>query len=188
MSSKAGDNPSKQQQQQILTAEGLGGVNIKGLDDPRTKTGLPNVGEAKASDPDWVQRKNPEDMPRYMTTKATGSEKVAGEGVGYDPGSSAVATLEDTTPQRSSGASGSQTGLLPRNHELGGHGDPAAFGSVGAETQYGHKQRDRAAAGDDTKINREDFGRSSETREKAGTEVGIKGEELHRGFDVNPPR
>lgn len=112
----------------------------------------------------------------------------SGEGVGYDPGSATVATLEGSTPQRSSGASASQTGLLPRTHELGGKADPEALGSVGAETQYGHKQRDRAAAGDDTKINREDFGKSTEAREKAGTEGGIQGEELHRGFDVNPPR
>ncbi len=165
----------------VQTAEGLGGVNITGVSDPRTKTGLPNVGEAKSSDPDWVQRKNPEDMPKYM--KATGSEKVAG----YDPGSATVATMEGTTPQRSSGASASQTGLLPRTHELGGHGDPGALGSVGAETQAGQKQRDRAAAGDDTMINREDYGKSTETRAKAGTEGGIQGEELHRGLDVHPP-
>lgn len=107
--------------------------------------------------------------------------------MGYDPGSGTVGTIEGSTPHQSSGASASQTGLLPRSHELGGKSDPAALGSVGAETQYGQKQRDRAAAGDDTLINREDFGKSTEAREKAGTEGGIQGEDLHRGLDVDPP-
>lgn len=95
--------------------------------------------------------------------------------MGYDPGSATVATIEGST--------------LHKSHELAGKADPAALGSVGAETQYGHKQRDRASAGDDTKINREDFGKSTEAREKAGTEGGgIQGEDVHRGFDVDPPQ
>jgi hypothetical protein len=78
MSSKAsergGEKGSSEQ-----TAMGLGGVNIEGFNDPRAKTGISNVGESKESDPEWVQRKNPEDMHRYMHTKVTGSERVAGE-------------------------------------------------------------------------------------------------------------
>jgi len=79
MSSKASERggekgPSEQ------TAMGLGGVNIEGFNDARTKTGIPDVGKSKESDPDWVHRKDPEDMRRYMHTKAaTGTERVAGE-------------------------------------------------------------------------------------------------------------
>lgn len=58
------------------TAEGLGGVNICGFEDPRTATDLPNAGEAKSSDPEWVHRVDPEKVPKYMTKS---NNEVAGK-------------------------------------------------------------------------------------------------------------
>ena len=110
--------------------------------------------------------------------------------MGYDPGSATVATMEGA-PQ-SSGISGSQTGLLHRSHELGGRGDPQSLGAAGADTYVGGagtgagpKQRDRASTGADYLENKEGYGKS--TRARAGTEGGVQGEEMQRGFDVNPP-
>ena len=50
---------------EVQTAEGLGGVNVRGVDDPRTRTGLPDVAEPKPSDPDWVHRRDPAEIPKY---------------------------------------------------------------------------------------------------------------------------
>lgn len=112
--------------------------------------------------------------------------------MGYDPASATVAGTE-VAPQ-SSGASDSQTGLLPRSHELGGRGGPESLGAAGADfyagsagTGAGPKMRHRASAGADYLDNREDVGKSTKTRAKAGTEGGVQGEEMHQGFDVTPP-
>jgi hypothetical protein len=84
---------------------------------------------------------------------------------------------ESATP--SSGGGTSVTNTMPQSHALSGKGDPQAFGAAGADTYAGSgrgvlgagpKMRDRASAGDDTLVNREDFGKSEEMRKKAGTE------------------
>jgi hypothetical protein len=42
----------------VKTAEGLGGTNIQGADDPKTRIDAAhsNVAEPKPSDPEWVNR------------------------------------------------------------------------------------------------------------------------------------
>ena len=169
-----------------LTAEGLGGENIQGLADPRThEADLPNVGESKPSDPEWVERKSPEEMPKRTPAAATGG--VAGEGVGYDPASASVAMMEGSGV-KSSGASASQTGLLPRSHEMAGKGDAEVMGVVGADT-HAVRRAGEVGASKHGVPGEEGVGKSAETRKKAGTEAegAVQGEELHRGLDVQPP-
>ena len=56
---------------------------------------------------------------------------------------------------KSSGGSGSTTGITPQPLEMGGKGDPQELGVRGSETQ---------------RPGTEETARSSETRERAGTE------------------
>ena len=62
---------SQVQDPQERTAEGLGGSDVRGFDDPRTRTDLLNTAEVKPSDPEWVQRRDPATLPKY-TREATG--------------------------------------------------------------------------------------------------------------------
>ena len=71
----------------------------------------------------------------------------------FDPGSMSVTANWEAS--KSSGASGSTTGLTPQALEMGGKGDPQALGVRGSETQ---RPGTEAAA------------RSSEAREQAGVE------------------
>ena len=47
----------------------------RGFEDSRTSTDLPNTGEPKPSDPEWVERVDPDKMPKYMTKS---NQEVAG--------------------------------------------------------------------------------------------------------------
>ncbi len=106
-----------------------------------------------------------------------------------------MAMVDVPGAERSSGASATQTGLLPKSHEIGGKEfDPQALGAVGADTSVGGagtgagpKQRDRAAAGADYLENKEGYGKSIKQRVKVGTEGGVQEEEVHKGFDIHPP-
>jgi hypothetical protein len=68
-------------------AEGRGGVNVPGaetLSDEILR--LENTGEPRPSDPEWVHRRNPEEVGLKRMDQVTEAKNV-GEGVGYDPGS-----------------------------------------------------------------------------------------------------
>jgi hypothetical protein len=38
----------------------------RGFEDPRTRSDLPQAGQGRPSDPDWVDRKDPASLPKYM--------------------------------------------------------------------------------------------------------------------------
>lgn len=101
-------------------AEGLGGVNVKGFDDPRThkdptKTSTTETKGRKPTDPEWVDRKEPDEVLKVHGPPGTGP---AAAGVGYDPGSAALSAVQGTTDEAT----------LPQSHELGGRGDPESLG------------------------------------------------------------
>lgn len=119
---------SRVQRSDEQVAEGLGGVNVQGFDDPRThkdptKTGggaATNEVEGtatrrKPTDPDWVHRKEPEEVLKVHGPPGTAP---AAAGVGYDPGSGAVSAVQGTTDDAT----------LPKSHELGGRGNPESLG------------------------------------------------------------
>jgi hypothetical protein len=60
-------------------AEGLGGANVQGVDDPKARAGPGDAGAARPSDPEWVQR-------RGAAAGSKGLHEVAPESPAGPPG------------------------------------------------------------------------------------------------------
>lgn len=76
----------EEQHSRGVFGEGLGGTNIQGIEDSKAQGQLPPAGQGRPSDPDWVERKDPESIPQYMPG--------TGKGVAFDPGTMNLASLD----------------------------------------------------------------------------------------------
>ncbi|GAB4823887.1 hypothetical protein N2152v2_010933 [Parachlorella kessleri] len=112
-------------QDNVKVAEGLGGSNVRGIDDSRAGSDLPSGNQPRPTDPDWVHRKDPDSLPKHLPG--------TGQDVGFDPANMTVTSLADTT---GSGASGSSTLMGNKAHAVRG-GDPQALGVRGTDTEVG---------------------------------------------------
>ncbi|KAL4448083.1 hypothetical protein ABPG75_005302 [Micractinium tetrahymenae] len=146
----------------IKTAEGLGGVNVS-PDDPRVRSEPPQGNQPRPSDPEWVDRKNPDELPKYMPG--------VGEGVAFDPASMTVVSAGGGEAE-GQGGSASTTGMLHPGHQMGDRGSAEARGVRGTDTQAGSggptRIPDRAEAGKDYLSTAADVGKSAGERVRAG--------------------